>query len=507
MRLSSRILAGILLPVALLVAAAIYQLRLIQHLERENRQLVNVHLNARQLALSLHRDTARLDEFTRKFFVLKDPGYAGEMTRLRNEVLQILGRLESLDLTPAEMRELQRFRVQWQDYSASAHVAEQTLLDGGRVPISERVALQEALGATEDQLSRIDQALQIAVQAQIAQSARNALRARHISLLTALVSGLLAVLAALVITRSVLHSLRRLKAGTHAMAAGNFHHRVPTEGPAELASLARDFNAMAARIGELDQLKSDFVSSVSHDLKAPLASMQETTRLMLEGSPGPLTERQEHLLQLALQCNDRLSSMIADLLDLATLEAEAMTYDLAPHDMVDLVNQAVDEAAALGAADGIGIRFHPPAEPLPIMADARWVTRALWNLLSNAVHFSPESATIETAAAGLLSRHDLLEQHPEAPENVPLPAVVVSVRDHGPGIDDAERETIFERFSRSDGGRRRGRGTGLGLAITRQIVRQHDGEIWVETPAGGGSLFALALPLQQAPPELGSEPL
>jgi signal transduction histidine kinase len=500
MKLSSRILAGILLPVALLVAATIYQLRLIQHLERENRQLVDVHLNARQLALSLHRDIARLDEFTRKFFVLKDPGYAGEMTRLRNEVLQRLGRLESLDLTPAESMELGRFRARWQRYSSRAHIAEQTLLEGGRVAISERVGLQEALGAAEDQLNRIDQALQAAVRAQIAQSARNASRARQISLLTALVSGLLAVLAALFIARSVIHSLRRLQTGTHAMAAGNFDHRVPIEGPAELASLARDFNTMAARIGELDELKSDFVSSVSHDLKAPLASMQETTRLMLEGSPGALNERQRRLLELSLQCNDRLSSMISDLLDLASLEAEAMQYDLAPHDLVDLVNQAVDEAAALGAADDIGIRFHPPAEPLAIMADAQWVTRALWNLLSNAVHFSPESTTIETSAVGLHSRQGLLGRHPEAPANVPLPAVVVSVRDHGPGISSEERETIFERFARSDGGRRRGQGTGLGLAITRQIVRQHGGEIWVETATGGGSLFVLALPLKEQPP-------
>jgi len=504
MRLSTRILAGILLPVALLIGAAIYQLRLIHHLELENRQLVSVHLNARQLTLSLHRDVARLDEFTRKFFVLKDPGYAGEMTRLRNEILQLLGRLQGLELAQSEVVQLQKFRALWQRYAAPAHVAEQTVLEGGEVMISERVRIQQALGNVDDQLDQIDKALQDAVQRQIGQSARNAARARQISLLTAMISAVLAVLAALLITRSVTHSLRRLAAGTHAMAAGNFQHRVPIEGAPELASLARDFNTMAARVGELDQLKRDFVSSVSHDLKAPLASMQETTRLLLEETSGALNDRQKRLLRLNLQCNDRLSSMITDVLDLASLEAEAMRYEFELRDLTELVGGAVDEASALGAADGIEIRFRPSAEALPVTVDAQWVTRALWNLLSNAVHFSPDATTVEAAADQVLTQRELLAIHPEAPTDLRLPAAVVSVRDHGPGISPEDREVIFQRFSRSDGGRRRGQGTGLGLAITRQIVRQHEGEIWVETPPGGGSLFVLALPLVQERSDPGS---
>lgn len=507
MKLSSRILAGILLPVALLVAATVYQLRLIQHLERENRQLVSIHLSARQLALSLHRDVSRLDEFTRKFFVLRDPGYAGEMTRLRNEILRKLGQLDALDLTLPEVVELQRFRSLWQRYSVQAHTAEQSVLEGVRIEAKERVAVQEALAAIEDQLTRIDGALQRAVEAQIQHSAQNAIRAREISLLTALISTILAVAAALLIARPVTHALRRLTAGTHAMAAGNFQHRVPIEGAPELANLARDFNTMAARIGELDQLKRDFVSSISHDLKAPLASMQETTRLLLEETSGPLNERQKRLLQLNLQSNDRLSGMIRDLLDLATLEAEAMPYELAPHDMVDLVNQAADEASGLGSADGIVIEFQPPKEPLPVQVDARWVTRALWNLLSNAVQFSPESGSVEVSAVAVADPNALAEERPQAIDGLSFPLALISVRDHGPGIPPPEREAIFQRFARSESGRRRGRGTGLGLAITRQVVRQHHGAIWVETAPGGGSLFQLAIPLTPEHSELESSSL
>src|SRR5690606_27667655 len=105
----------------------------------------------------------------------------------------------------------------------------------------------------------------------------------------------------------------------------------------------RDFNVMTRRLGELDQMKKDFLSKVSHDLKTPLASIIETTRALLEEVPGPLTERQHRLLQLNHQSGERLSAMIAQILELSALEAGALGFETDRTDIAALTRRAIEE--------------------------------------------------------------------------------------------------------------------------------------------------------------------
>jgi two-component system sensor histidine kinase GlrK len=138
----------------------------------------------------------------------------------------------------------------------------------------------------------------------------------------------LSILVSLLIVRSISKPLANLTEGTRAIADGKFFYRLDTTRKDEFAQLAQDFNKMTLRLNELDELKKDFVSHVSHELKAPLASMQETIQIMLEEIPGPLTEKQKRLLALNLQSGTRLTSMISNLLDHSTAEAGVMVYAL-----------------------------------------------------------------------------------------------------------------------------------------------------------------------------------
>src|SRR6516225_10678588 len=113
-----------------------------------------------------------------------------------------------------------------------------------------------------------------------------------------------------------------------------------------LARLRRQNERIAERIVEVDQMKRNFISHVSHELKAPLASMQETTHLMLERIPGPLTEKQQRLLELNLQSGKRLAQMIGNILDLARLEAGIVEYDMQPADIADLMHNVVLELSS-----------------------------------------------------------------------------------------------------------------------------------------------------------------
>src|SRR6185369_2632002 len=111
----------------------------------------------------------------------------------------------------------------------------------------------------------------------------------------------------------------------------------------KISRLKRHNTLMAARTVELDQMKKHFISHVSHELKAPLASMQETTHLMLERIPGSLTEKQERLLQLNLQSGKRLAVMIGNLLDLSRLEAQVVDYDMQVQDVGEIAQSVVVE--------------------------------------------------------------------------------------------------------------------------------------------------------------------
>ena len=142
------------------------------------------------------------------------------------------------------------------------------------------------------------------------------------------------------IVQSISRPLKQLTQGTRTIAEGKFFYRLDTTRHDEFAQLAKDFNTMTLRLDELDQMKKDFVSHVSHELKAPLASMQETIRLLLEQIPGPLNDKQRRLLELNLASGRRLSTMIGNLLDLSRFEAGVVQYELKSNDLIALVRTA-----------------------------------------------------------------------------------------------------------------------------------------------------------------------
>lgn len=498
MRLFGRILLGMLLPVALLTAAAAYQVRIIRSLQQENRELVNISLQARRLALDVDGKLAALGRLAETYIVRWDADYLGELHRRQQEITDQIEALDALNLTAVERAQLRGLDSVWERYLELAAEIEAHVLDGSSVEpttiIERREAVRAALQLAHDERLRLDQAIRHAIDTRLRASSEYVDRGRKVSAFTAAGSLVIALITAILIADGLSRGLRRLARGAHQFAAGNFDFRVPAQGTAELRELAADFNWMAERLGELDRLKSDFVSSVSHDLKAPLASMQETTRLLLEGTPGGLSDRQRRLLQLNLQCSDRLSAMIADLLDLARLEAGALEFDSERIDLRGLTEQAISELSALGDAASVEIDMQLPDAALWVHVDHQWIVRALWNLLSNAVRYSPPDSRIDVAAMLAADAETLVRHCPKAPAIVAPPAVLLTVRDHGPGIPDEERGLIFERFYRAPTARRDGRGTGLGLAISRHVVRLHGGEVWVESAPGGGSLFVISLP-------------
>jgi len=499
MKLVTKVALGFALLLGLAVVTGWHLLRVLDRLHQDNVQLSEVSFRVADLTREIRANLDVLGEFSEKYLALGgDREYFARLEQYRAEVGADMARLRRLEVTAREARELQTLARLWQSYLEEVPPRERQILDAaGSGPgwgsgvdpdrLADRASalsrlLAQHLGRLDGQLATLLETSRNAMEARVEASAADARRAVWAARGAAVLGLLAAIAVAVGIVLSVRRPLAQLTRGTRTVAAGDFSHRVPVEGSPELAALAEDFNAMAARLGELDQLKQDFVAGVSHDLRAPLASIDETNRLLLEELAGPLEPRQRRMLELNLQATERLSAMIADLLDQRRLESGAIEYEVAHHDARELVEGAVAEAEWLARDKDLRLDVElpdlpePPAGRLTVEGDRSLLLQALRNLITNAVKFTPESGRL-----GVRLR-------PQDPTGL-----LVEVWDTGPGVPAALRTRIFERFHRGDPDGKGRQGTGLGLAIARTIVEGHGGEIWVEGGADGGSRFFVRL--------------
>src|SRR5579862_7501100 len=282
-------------------------------------------------------------------------------------------------------------------------------------------------------------------------------------------SATAAVFAALVLARSITASLRRLGAASHALAAGELSARAPGGGAREIADLAASFNAMAAGLEQLFDARRELVAWASHDLRAPIASLQA----MLEAIEDGLASADDYLPTMREQVR-RLSMLVDDLFELARIDAGALSLTMRLTTIAPLVDSTLrllrPEADARGIALTADIDVTAEAELAPDK-----IERVLFNLLTNALRHTPSDGSI----AVHLERRDT--------------ELLLRVEDTGEGLDDESPARMFDRFWRADRARS-SNGAGLGLAIARGLVEAHGGTIWAENRPQGGASISFTLP-------------
>ena len=282
-------------------------------------------------------------------------------------------------------------------------------------------------------------------------------------------SATAAVFAAFVLARSITGSLRRVGTASHALAAGDLSARAPSGGPREIADLAESFNSMAAGLEQLFDARRELVAWASHDLRAPIASLQA----MLEAIEDGLASAEDYLPTLRQQVRT-LSVLVDDLFELARIDAGALTLELRRTPIAPLVASALQllrpEAEARGVALSADVDERMEARLAPDK-----IERVLFNLVTNALHHTPSDGTVAVRAEQRTS--DLL----------------LRVEDTGEGLSAEAPGRMFERFWRADRARS-SNGAGLGLAIARGLVEAHGGRIWAENRPHGGACISFTLP-------------
>ncbi|MHB8631619.1 MAG: sensor histidine kinase, partial [Candidatus Limnocylindria bacterium] len=287
---------------------------------------------------------------------------------------------------------------------------------------------------------------------------------RNRLILVAIGGVLLAAALGTVVARAALAPVKRLTAVVEDVArTRDLSRRVASSGQDELSRLAASFNEMLGALELSLRQQRQLVADASHELRTPLTSLRTNLELLARGHPTDPSERHAMLDDLVTQM-ERMSTLVADLIDLARDEEAALPVEDLPLD--ELVADAV-----------AGVRGHYPnvtftlsSEPTAIRGVRSRISRAVTNLLDNAGKWSPAGGTVEVSVG----------------------AGEVSVRDHGPGIaaDDAPR--VFDRFWRASSARHLP-GSGLGLSIVKDVAEKQGGSVTLEPAPGGGTRFRLRL--------------
>lgn len=229
------------------------------------------------------------------------------------------------------------------------------------------------------------------------------------------------------------------------------------------------------RLRRLEQVRRDFVANVSHELRTPLASIKGYAETLREGALDD-KENRTGFVRTIEEHADHLSKMVDDLLDLSAIESGHRAPALAPVDIGALAREAVLRIQPAAAQSGVVVEVAASGAVARASADRDQLRQILGNLLDNAVKYSERGGRVEVRARA---------------ENG---EVVVSVKDEGVGIPEADLPRVFERFYRVDKARtREAGGTGLGLAIVKHLVEAQGGRVWVESRQPGGSTFSFSL--------------
>lgn len=294
---------------------------------------------------------------------------------------------------------------------------------------------------------------------------------------------------AYLIARSIYAPLKQLKEVTHYISRGDFGKKIDITSQDEIGELSDSFNIMCDHLLELDRLKSDFISNVTHDLKTPLASITEANQLLLDGAAGSVSSQQQHLLTIIKEDSARLIKLVETIIDLSKMESGLLNYDLRLADISLLIRETMESVRLLARSKNIRMAFSPDDSIPAILIDDDKMTQALINLLSNAIKFTPAGGTVSIR----------ITRTKEAPGNKAQPAfelqepVMISVSDTGEGITREDLPRIFDKFYRGRTGSTI-KGSGLGLTIAHHIIQAHGGHIWAESLPGAGSTFYILLP-------------
>ncbi len=454
------------------MSLGLWSLQATRRLHELNQTLLDHAIPAVRLQLVLEQQIPTLVRNETRAIIFKDPGFQALHRQgtqaFRSGLHGLAGYVEGRQAESA----LEQVRVRFSDYVGLVERAWAAL--GRNAP-------DEAIRLSEGPTRQATETLKTAVEALLAQSRvdlerkvaaaggleRTAHTATLVSLAVSLAVGLgLATMVAIRIARPI----RALSQATQLVARGEYDLPVIVASRDEVGDLARAFRDMAQKLREVDTLKDELFSNISHDIRSPLTSIQMAARLVATEPVGP---KQARWLEIIQGDSDKLLYLTNQILDLSKLRSGMLRLDVSLANIRRIADSAVQELRPVADQKGVVLIAALPDPGPQLVCDAGRIQQVFANLLSNAVKFTPKGGQV------------LLTVKEEGDE------ILITVADTGVGIPAEQLPHVFERFHQAHAGKG---GTGLGLAIVKGFVEAHRGRVWAESREGEGTRFHVTLP-------------
>lgn len=293
------------------------------------------------------------------------------------------------------------------------------------------------------------------------------------------ISILVGIMGVWFISRSIIVPLNKLKSGLKRVSDDNYTYEMDIRSKDEFGELAAAFNDMNRQLKADDEIRSDFIATLSHEIRSPLSSIRESVNMLTEEVLGSVNDKQKKFLTIAANEIARITSLLNHLLDTSILVSGIIKRQVAPFDPNQLVQSAILSITPGAKARGIRTEFTPLAQAPMVKGNDKEIMQVIINILDNALKFSPNNSRVDVRLTPGPGKHFL----------------TCNISDEGPGIPEDKQSLIFKKYYRAREVRKHMDGVGLGLNIARRIVQENGGEIFVENKPDKGCTFSFTLPV------------
>lgn len=286
--------------------------------------------------------------------------------------------------------------------------------------------------------------------------------------------------AAIFLSRSILHPLKELKHALKKVSAEKDSEEIHLNRKDEFGELAAAFNDMSRQLKEEEDLRSEFIATLSHEIRTPLSSIRESVNMVLEGVLGTTNDKQTKFLEIAKSEIIRINDLLNHLLQVSRLDSDSRKVTPVLIDPNKLVFEVSRGLIPTAKAKNVAMKLHKMADPPVVIGVKKELQQVLFNLLDNAIKFSPKGGEVDITLY-INDEKDMLTYR---------------VADQGPGISEQEQSLIFSKYYRAKTTRNSMDGVGLGLSISKRIIQFHGGDIYVKNNEDKGCSFFCSLPCE-----------
>jgi two-component system, NtrC family, sensor histidine kinase GlrK len=476
---------GYLVILVLVTALGMYSTLKLRELNQITRYINSVDSETIRISNRLRDAIFSQREFEKKYVVSRDEDFHRQFLETERYIKEDLDQIRVFTDTAEKKKLTEKIKGFYVQYLSTVQEEVQLITSNNEYPQEVYEKKKEELAdQITHALEKITETTKAEMAGRIETSGKIGSQASRVAVIITIISVVMATLIAFLTARTINRPIRLLIKGTREIAAGKFEEHLTIPSPPEINELATAFNHMCDRLKELDEIKANLISNISHEFRTPLAVIREAVGLQLDGLPAGCDKRSQKLLGIIGEECERLINSVNKTLNLSRMDAGMMDYNMERCNLSHLLEVSVLKIGPIAERKQIIVETYFDGSPLYANIDAEKIGTVLDNLLDNALKFTPEGGKLLISA--YIRDGKTLERLSDKETKV----IEVSISDNGCGIPEDNIHDIFDKFKKLNG-----KGTGLGLHIARQIILAHGGEIWVKSEVKKGSTFYFTVPV------------